>query len=347
MLVLGVTDIEYAFGCRRQFLLSWNYSSMKPAAPLWIGSTVHAGLEGYYRAKMYNQTAEVQISEVSAGGEALEKSINDSFKEFQATNYLWQDFRMDFEGHADLARAILANYFEYSVEHPLEGKILSVETPIKIKLFDAEHLGSVYLSGKIDLLLERDDGLYVIDHKTSGSRMSTEGLDVDDQLTGYSYLVQKKYGKIPRQVLYNVLIKNIPTAPRLLKDGSLSKDISQKTTLALYQRAIEERGFNPDDYVGILNMLADTGWNNFFQRDGSIRNQEELKSYYTRTVTRAHEITRILTNPAKNAWPSPSTYQCSWCPFLGVCKSIDDGGDYEAILNAHFLPFDHHHDHNK
>ena len=51
------------------------------------------------------------------------------------------------------------------------------------------------------------------------------------------------------------------------------------------------------------------------------------------------DITSIKEDPQEYAYPSPGTYRCSKCRFLGVCKAMDDGGDYQAILDSGFLRF--------
>jgi hypothetical protein len=290
----------------------------------WMGTLTHLGMQNYYS----------KGRKVEPALKAMDKFIKVSMLEFQGTyKGAWEMFRQEVEDAADLCLSVMHNYSIYDEEDPFDGKVLAIEEKVRVPLGPG-----LNLSGRIDLVLESDTGIWVVDHKTAGSLYDLKGLDVDEQLTGYAYLLWKSRGVIPTGVLYNVLVKDLPAEPKVLKSGSLSQDKSQKTVYALYQSKIQELDLDPSDYTDYLTYLEGMGWSKFFQRDGATRNEHELLSFEERAKRKGEDIVAILKNPAKNAYPSPSTFRCSSCPYLGACKAMEDGGDYQSILNEHFLP---------
>lgn len=81
----------------------------------------------------------------------------------------------------------------------------------------------------------------------------------------------------PSEFVYDIVKKETPKEPRQLKDKSLSKDKSQKTTYDLYMKAIENLRYNPDDYRDILDHLYESG-NKFLRRISVRRNWNECQS---------------------------------------------------------------------
>jgi hypothetical protein len=321
---VAVTDLVYFSDCRRQWWLGRKYSPKRPQYHFWVGELVHKGMETYHKSGFKVDPALASMQRF------IKKSLEDLSRKFPET---WQQEYPEMQDLGDLGLGIMQNYSVYDEGDKLDGKIISVEERVQVPLPEG-----ITLSGKIDLLIERKDGLWVVDHKTAGSAYSLKGLDVDEQLTGYAYIVYKTRGVIPTGLMYNTLIKELPSEPKVLKSGKLSMDMSQKTVYDLYLSKIQEMDFDPEEYEGILSVLKAVGWSKFFTRDGSTRNLKELENFEVRAVRKAQDILAILEDPEKNAYPSPSTFKCQSCVFLGLCKAMEDGGDAQAIIDAHFMP---------
>ncbi len=321
---IAITDLVYFSDCRRQWYLGRQWVPKKPQSHFWLGSVVHKGMETYYKRGRQVDLA-LKVMNVT-----IQSTLGDMEKQLGET---YQFFSQEMDNLAELALGMVTNYSLYDEGEPLEGTVEAVEEYVKIPLMDG-----VQLTGRIDLIMQRRDGLWVIDHKTSSSSSDMKGLDVDEQLTGYAYLVWKTRGVIPTGLLYNVLIKELPSEPKVLKSGKLSQDTSQKTVYDLYLSKIQEMGLPLIEYSDFLITLQSIGWSKFFTRDGSTRNETEMLSFEKRAKRKGEDIIKILDNPEENAYPSPSTFRCSSCIFLGVCKAMEDGGNVEAMLENHFLP---------
>lgn len=321
--LISVTQLRDFLDCRRRSVLSATWKTIKPEPALWFGTVVHAGLAGYYS---HNRDRDEGAAALTRNAEESLSKISHTFSE------IWSNISSEFDEYWDTAWKVYQNYVDYDSDEQLAGKIINVEKRLNVQLPGSE----VTLSGQMDLVLERPDGMFIIDHKTASRPLESAALEVDEQVTGYIYLLWKKTGKIAQGFLFNTLVKSYPMPPAVLKTGALSKAQDQPTTVALYLEEIKKRGLNDEDYAEYLSILKARGWKRYFIREGGHRNLAELKAFERRTITRAVEIEKSILQPEIYAYPAPSIYRCGYCPYIAVCKAMDDGGDADALLHSQF-----------
>jgi len=320
---VSVTELRDFLDCRRKSVLLSKWRPIKPEPALWFGTIVHAGLAGYYSHER----------DRNAGREALKKCAEDSLSKISREfSQIWLNIHQEFDDYWDTAWKVYQNYVNYDAEESLVGDIVDVEKRYTVRLPNSD----VTLTGQIDLVLDRADGLWVVDHKTASRPLESAALEVDEQVTGYIYLVWKKTGKIPQGFLFNTLVKSVPMPPAVLKGGGLSRAQDQPTTTALYLEEIQRRSLNLDDYKDYLTLLKARGWKRYFIREGGHRNLSELRAFEKRTITKAEDIQKSILHPDTYAYPAPSVYRCGYCPLIAVCKAKDDGGDFQALLDSQF-----------
>lgn len=321
----SVSSITSFSSCRRRFWFDQTYRTPVPSIPLWTGQVVHAGLEGYYRG---DRNCEKMIAE------AKKYALNEIAR-YESEMPSIVSVAGELTSSAEDALGYLANYGQFDNLDTLEGTVERVELPFRIPTLTNP---TRIVSGRIDLVLRSPSGgLCIVDHKTMGTRPNLSGLDVDEQITAYAWAAWRLFGEVPDKVVYNVLVKTFPQKPRSLARGGLSKDKTQSTTYSLYLQAIEEIKADPSDYADILDHLARTGWGNYFARVESSRNEAELRAFDRRAATKIRDIEAILARPDDEAYPSPSSFTCGFCPYLGACKAKDDGGDWKSMLDARFV----------
>lgn len=326
MASIWVTDLTYFSSCRRSWLWGKRWAPKLPKVEYWLGSAVHEGLEAYYKSQRNPDRAIKAVESFAISG------LRDLESEFPPDQY--PGALEGFDELASLALGMIQNYAIFDEENPFPGKVLTVEQRFAVPIQVGSR--SVTVSGRADLILETPTGIWVVDHKTSSSEFNLSGLDVDEQLTAYAWMYWKTTGVVPDSVVYNVLLKDLPAEPKELKSGGLSRDKSQKTVYQLYRDKLKELGLDEGDYQEILDHYQSLGWGKFFQRDGASRNVYELENFERRAEQKARDILNIQKDPEEYAYPSPSTYQCGWCQFLAPCKAMEDGGDYQGILEAKF-----------
>jgi hypothetical protein len=228
--------------------------------------------------------------------------------------------------------------------HPSGRLLVPIVDPTSkapFKMRAGPHSGEVpKLSARIDLLTERKTpkrGLWVDDHKALTRAPSDKGLEFDDQVTGYCYVVWRWLARAPRGVVYNALIKNEVLPPRVGKSGKLSTAKDQRTTPDLYREALKEhelmdrRGeVESEEHAACLAGLLARGWDPFFKRLETTRNFEQLMRFEERLYEEFFEMEKAR-NDSKLQYPNPHTMLCPNCSVAPICLAMEDGSDFEDI----------------
>lgn len=324
---VSVSDLSYFAGCRRAWYWGKKYYNVIPHDYFWIGTGVHEGLEHYFKSGRSLPAALTAVNNWYRNSIAkLEGLVNAD---------VWvSEYRDRFQDDYELILGMVENFTIYDriVRPPLfQGDVVGQEIFASFKLSNG-----ILLRGKIDLVLENDLGLVLIDHKTFSMTPSQVAVDIDGQLTAYSYLWCMTRRRRPDVVAYNVLFKGRPQPPARLKRGGLSKAKGQYTTEALYHEAIREDELDPADYEGILGTLRENGWRQFFDELVTFRGVAEIEHFEQRVLQESKEINDVHADPEKMAYPAPSVYTCARCEYKRACREKEQGGDYQWILDQEF-----------
>ena len=154
--------------------------------------------------------------------------------------------------------------------------------------------------------------ILITDYKFSNKDKGQVDIWLDEQM----YIYAAAYASLNNLTLddINIGYVNIPKAemkkPRVLKNGSLSKDKAQNTTYALYLEAIEENGLNVTDYEDILSEITD-------KRLTSVATCNINVEMATRIMT---NIDNTIKDMDKGYVLEKCTFQCKYCDFLEYCK---------------------------
>jgi hypothetical protein len=207
--------------------------------------------------------------------------------------------------------------------------------------------GGPFLTGRLDLLTERKTpkkGLWIVDHKTDGGRTYTDdGLDYDDQITAYCYVVWRWLGVIPRGVVLNILVKQGPKPPRVVSNGEkLSYAKDQLTTPDAYLDACLEFGHMQRSGGSILSenheacyeALKARGWDPFYRRFEAMRSETELINFEARLYQEYMDMGMALTEG--DLYPNFSPWNCPRCPVKRLCRAMEDGSDAEGTREQEY-----------
>lgn len=323
-LTVSTTDIIQFQNCRRRWLLGRLYEPKHDAVNLWFGTLIHHALEAYYRE---NRSLELMLQAYeSHAAESLQDAANEYGE-------LWQHIADDYYGIVRIGEGMLRGYAQWDQESPTQlGSPIAIEKRLYVPLGEGN-----YLAVRMDMVSEHDGNIIITDHKTASKHWTNSGrsLDLDEQLTSYAFAFCRITGHPPNALVYDVLYKEIPAEPTVLKNGTLSKAVSQPTTRAKYLAKIQELGQDPDDYFEILDTLEARGWDGFFRRETTYRNVAQVDAYADKLTVLFTEMRKALKDH-RYAYPSPSVMKCPSCPFLSVCQAIEDGSDYHYLLETSY-----------
>lgn len=386
---VSVTERGQFRTCRRRWVLETidNLTPKAPSWALEFGTGVHGALEAFYEALALEK--DDPVDQALLAMEAWHKEIEKSQKKELGSLYsnavadeLWDflllgeamlnnyaEFAADkeredpwevlaIEGKEPGGKIIRPETFgegwdpPYGASaHPFihEGRILC---PIVNPRTGRRLPGGPFLSGRLDLIVRRarrNNTLWVVDHKTTGSSPSDRGLDFDDQVTGYSYLMWRLTGVIPRGTIFNYLVKQVPKEPRIISlttknpEGKLSTAKDQLCLASDYRRVMLERGLmkrdgkmlspeHADCYEGLLAK----GWDPYFRRFEPQRNEDEVLHFEERLHQEYLDILDVYEHPEKQ-YPNPSTWWCPSCSVNSICQAMEDGSDVEGIIESRYM----------
>jgi len=306
--------------------LRWYYEYVKGIAPkkrnikLLTGSAFHKFLEIWYKTK----------GDFEQAFNAMNDLIDDEIKNWdidEVDEVMLKEMKILLEGMAK-------NYTSWYKEDLKKWNILETEKNYKIQLPNG-----IWYDFTIDMLIEDENGQkWLVDHKTASSiawfRTNTP---LDRQI---SYYLKAYKLLFPKQnivgMIYNIIEKDFPEPPKVLKNGKLSQATNQKTTYELYVRTLRDYyrlqypEFNPavtweefiSEYQSFLDYLSKKP-NEYFYREKVIRLDAELDIAWQELIAVSKEkqalTERALQGKMEYIYRNP-TKDCSWdCAYKELC----------------------------
>lgn len=287
--IYRVTERQSFKECRRRWFYEYKKNITlkdKPPGARELGTAWHAAMETYYKTLLSNP----QDAESEAWGTWVKESAE-----------LEEDQR-------DLGTGMLSHYFEHYLNDPLLGDPVLVEKRMYAKVPGTRNC---FLTGKVDLIVRINGELWVVDHKSLRAFYPTATMEMKDQVTAYIWLARQN-GYDVKGAIYNMALKRVPKAPKLLKNGSLSKDKDQVTTKKLYRETVLNEGLNLEDYEEFIETeLKPT---EFFRQERIYRSNAHIDNF------EKHLTEEIKEMSSKNTPIYPHDHDwCMWCDFRNLC----------------------------
>lgn len=189
---------------------------------------------------------------------------------------------------------------EYFKDYDVIARELPVESP--------------ELKGVIDVVWRNKTNgrLLITDYKFSTSNKTIMDISIDEQMYIYAYLYSQQTGESLDNIDIGYI--SIPkvqfSEPRVLKNGTISKDKSQKTTYELYVKTIERLGLDVKDYEDVLSDLKD-------KHMLTIVIDSINKDTLIKIIT---NIAFVIDDMQKGYVLEKFSYMCSKCDFVQYCK---------------------------
>lgn len=339
-LVVRGSEYQDFLNCRKKWYYSWveGITPKRPDNKLFIGIAFHKWLENYYNS---------ECSKISAD------MLTTSWMLKQDTSGMEQ---VELADMTKLLSGMATNYDKKYYDNDVHWKILATELEFLVKLEEG-----IFMTGTIDLVYTDEDGrVWFSDHKTVSSiSMYEEKSKMDRQISRYWWALKmisagigrvknaagnwavmpELLGKEIEGFVYNLIAKDVPKEPKVLKNGSLSTDKAQKTTFDKYLAKIHELGQDPFNYSEMLEMLR-TKPDPFLKRVNVLRGDAELESAaweFLHTAGDLHDVKMMITE--KPELVDVMTYrnigtQCDqMCQFKALCQTTIEGGNISLTKN--------------
>ena len=343
------------------------------AKPLEFGTAMHAAMEARYNPKYYDQKDVAEALAITTLADTNQKQ----FEAAKAAKGIFFDESVvdDYNERRDLGIRMLQYYFEYIVDKEKNFKPVAVEQNFIVPIeddgvrFDC-HCNQCYdkwenresdlpygsnfvglpvvLEGKIDLILEYDNGkVWVRDWKNIG-RFSdnVEWLENDLQLNlylwalwkmgadigGFEYFESKKMApEIPEPLTKRYRGKLYSTA----KDKPYEYDSYLDEVKQGDPAAFESGAY--DDYLDWLQLEGPQ-----FYRITKVRKSEKaMDAMEVILKSIAFNITTTREG-SRGTYPSPTKFGCIYCEFRQPCIERMNGQPYDDMMNSLFVQKEKH-----
>lgn len=206
---LSVSQMDLYMACSLKYKFTYIDELPKPFKPaaLAFGGAVHSVIEWFNKGRASGQTFKEQelIDIFEADWWAANTGIL-LYKNGDTKNTL-----------LELGMSLIALYFKESQK----ADIVGVEQPFEVLLIDPETLEKLELPlvGRFDLV---EKGPVIVDLKTAGRKWTQEDVDMNLQLTGYSFAYYLKNERIPDLRLDVLLKYKTPRMERMLTSRSVN-----------------------------------------------------------------------------------------------------------------------------
>lgn len=363
------SELKRFLNCR----LRWYWSSAPPRGlglspkisqpALAFGREVHAVLqEGYDSGRSFDEIYE----ERAANYKPREVAI---FKEDQAI----------YEKQLRGGVAILQGYQSWSKRADQMYRFLATESAGK----GVEVEGTKgTLSYIFDAVVERHDGLWIMDFKTTKYRKNIWTTQ-DLQATLYTYAARKVISPDIRGVIFRFILKKAPYTYKdlILKSGKMTtrKTLSGLTTFGQFYRAlavatlkemVEKQGYDYEGdmtlegYSAALSEIKDdpefiehflAAHKMYFPQLQELKGADDNFFWDVvehRSQTQVERYMKYVIVPTMNEiinvkWIGPTGLSmayaaCGRCPFKYPCRLVMDGADYRTTLSEDFEMSEHY-----
>lgn len=259
-----------------------------------------------------------------------------------AHGQLFEEQWAEIRERTELLYDVAANYVEWARENDSGLQVITRQFQAEVPVVaPSGHASTKYqFRFKPDGIVVKDGELWLWEDKAwkTIDQASLKMLQMDEQCGMYLWGLRQviERGEAPREiaeavcdhgmpvgVIYNVLRKKLPTVPKMLKDGSTSRDKAIDTTEEVYRQTIIERDQDPADYAEMLEMLREKG-NTFFVRQSVYRNRAEIDEI----GERIYQATRLVSEGHRFKSVDRT---CAQCQFFPLCLEYSD----DLLLHAY------------
>lgn len=260
-----------------------------------------------------------------------------------------KDLPMDMENVFDEERVEWANLASdvYKILRPYFSGYREADskfTTLATEFYFEMPLGAHTYRGYIDWIAENDEGVWVIDTKTTKVLPKDQELYMDMQTLIYydacrtdPKLIALLAGRKLAGVMFNYICTKAPKEPKMLKNNSLSKE-AINTDISTYFRAVKANGLDPEDYADMVDKLKD---NIFFKRvriPVSETTLSILKQEIIATLDEAEVLHMYAETSGMARFPRTMLkMRCEWdCPYRRICFAELAGMNTSSIIDAEY-----------
>jgi hypothetical protein len=363
-MMISITELLDYMRCHRQWdIVSPNRQGLTrkgiPQTALHIGSAVHHGIA----APVFGDDP---LEAMEQWFQAERVRIGQEYAQLVGAAMGTAEILRLEESH-QLARGLVAHYFERYTEDSIRPfRYIAAELSFRVPLtINGEE---IFLVGTCDGLAEDPNtgDIWLVENKTYSQKPDLRYLKVDFQMRGYIWAMQTLLGIQLRGVLYNGLNKKLPKKPRVLANGTLSKEWLETTATVYEQALVEHHGENwrevlvhptkgmkvssnegcitgHEFYGEFLHRLKERDEGDtspFFTRHKIPFSQASIRAWSQTMHQVMTEIASIEREEKEGSrpplYPNFRWEGCWDCQVADLCTALEEGDDYDYLAEQFY-----------
>lgn len=301
MIVVSNSMVKLWRKCPQAYHYRWvqGIEHRRHTLPLVRGTLVHELIENYYLGKDWKKILA-----------RFEKEFNQLMEEEK-------EYYGDLPGEAKRLMEGYVKKYSGQKEKPLAVELSFYDNPVPLT-------DRVALTGKIDLILENKEGVWVTEHKTHKQIPNESDRLTDLQTVIYIKMAEHAGFKGIRGVMWDYLRTKAPTVPYVLRRGGLTRKKKLDTDYDTFMQAILDNKLDPKDYIEELERAAK---NPFY-----IRRYMPRSEAISDRLIRELEITALQMEKLKDfPYRHLNKFNCQGCEFRSLCEAELMGLDSSFI----------------
>lgn len=326
---ISVSELNSFLRCRRAWdLTSTSRQSLRhkvtPRLFFTVGNAVHEAIDAQARGDDCIEAFEAYVEK-----ERHERT--QAYIEAHGTQP-WENEFTSFNESVELSRSLVHQYFDhYGWENPLQElglEYVATEVPFRVPLSDDVDLVGTFDGIAVDI--ETRENFYLVENKTRAGKPKVDQIRRENQFIGYNWAFMQLTDKAPAGTIYNCILKNVISSPRVLKSGGLSTDKTARVTLRSFTEALLDGGHDPVKYLDYLNFLEERerqGDERFFIRSQFNYTPLQLHTWFASALAPA---VQDIFDPNLRVYPNYT--QCDNCLVSDLCVAYDNGDQEEYDL---------------
>lgn len=297
--------------CKRAYHEKYveNRRKIIKSRPLQFGTIIHHLLDCIAEGEDFNPV--------------LSQLLKKHGKKFYAERDIYGDIIND-------VRYIMTDYENYWENSPLYfARINGKRAEHKFEITIAP---SIYLTGKIDGIAQTSNKLrWMVEHKTFTNMPSDDHRWRNLQSAAYLKVIKTLGWKPVEGTLWNYIRSKSPAAPRMLKDGKVSKKMGGTLPSKVMDTLKNYKEISSYDRKSLLEA-AKEGMPDYFKRVFTPIKLNVVDTLFEELVYTAQEMKKLHGIAKERSIDR----HCEWCDYESLCRAELQSSDVEYVKEKEY-----------
>ena len=295
-ITVSVSKIQCYRNCHQAFYYRYVLKLRKriKGDALLRGSVIHESLENYYDGKSWKKVVK-----------KFEKEFNEKYLLAE------REYYGDLPG---MVYTLMENYIDCWEEEDEKLDWLKTEQEFTVELPKPKDIKiPMLLTGFIDAQIEDNRGYLIGEHKTHKRFPDGDVRMFNTQSSLYAWVCNEHLGFKADRILWNYIRADVPSVPRVLKDGRTISRAKIDSTPLVVRKWLEANNYDVKKYQDLISAQS---YDNWFRRNVVRVDRGIVNSVLEDTVNTTSQMIYLPLIKDKNI----DKFKCQYCDYKNICQ---------------------------